>query len=227
MSSGSLAVFSPVALTPTVRSKLSSLGDRVSYITAPDMEHHIFLSDWSKAYPNAQILAPEGLAEKRASSKDESVTNVPITHVFSAKNKSTLSISSEFDADFSYEFVDAHPNKELAFFHKPTRTLIEADLMFNLPATEQYSRTGMDPNSGWATRLFTALQNTKGTAVWQKRLIWYAFSAKDREGFNKSVRNIDRWGVQNIVPCHGDVIMGNGGEIFRKVFEWHLQVKGK
>jgi len=227
LTSGALAVFSPVALTPTVRSKVSSLGDRVSYITAPDLEHHIFLSDWASVYPNAQIIAPDGLAAKRASSKDAKVTNVPITHVFTAKDKASVSISPEFDADFNYEFVDVHPNKELVFFHKPTKTLIEADLLFNLPATEQYSRSGIDATSGWATRIFGSLQNTKGAAIWQKRLIWYAFSAKDREGFNRSIRKIDSWGIENIVPCHGDVIVGNGNQIFKKVFEWHLESKAK
>lgn len=223
MSSGALAVFGPVALTPAVRGKLTSLGGSVSYITAPDIEHHIFLSEWHSAFPSAQVLAPEGLAEKRAN--DKSVTNVPITHVFAKKDKSSIKISEDFDRDFEYEFVDAHPNKELVFFHKPTKTLIEADLMFNLPATEQYSRSGVDATTGWATRLFGALQNTKGTAIWQKRLLWYGLSSSDREGFNKSVRRIEGWGAENIVPCHGDVILGNGREVFEKVFAWHLQGK--
>ncbi|TVY87196.1 hypothetical protein LAWI1_G008556, partial [Lachnellula willkommii] len=149
LQSGSLAVFSPVALTPTVKSKLESLGNKVSYIAAPDLEHHIFLSAWASAFPSAHIIAPDGLAEKRAklSQTDKDVTNVPITTVFTAANKRSIRISEEFDAEFEYEFVDAHPNKELVFVHKPSRTLIEADLLFNLPATEQYSRTGEDAGS--------------------------------------------------------------------------------
>jgi hypothetical protein len=227
LTSGSLAVFSPVALTPTVRTKLQSLGGAVSYIAAPDLEHHIFLSSWSAAFPKAHIIAPEGLAEKRAklSAKDNSVTNVPINTIFTKAAKDTVRVSEEFDADFEYEFVDVHPNKELVFFHKPSKTLIEADLLFNLPATEQYSRTGEDANSGMFTKLFGSLQHTRGSAIWQKRMLWYAISAGDREGFNKSVRKIDGWGFENIVPCHGDVIVGDGKGIFAKVFEWHL--KGK
>lgn len=30
-------------------------------------------------------------------------------------------------------------NKDVAFLHVPSRTLIQADLLFNLPATEQVS----------------------------------------------------------------------------------------
>jgi hypothetical protein len=189
------------------------------------MEHHIFLSSWSEAFPQAHIIGPEGLAEKRARSKDKSVTNVPITTIFTKANKDTVRVSSEFDADFEYEFVDAHPNKELVFFHKPSRTLIEADLLFNLPATEQYSKSGVKPDTGIFTRLFGGIQNTRGTALAQKRMLWYALSRSDRPGFNKSVRKINSWGFENVIPCHGDSIVGNGKGIFEKVFEWHLQGK--
>lgn len=227
LSSGSLAVFSPVALTPTVQSKLSSLGGEISYIAAPDLEHHIFLSSWAAAFPKAHIIAPEGLAEKRASmnAKDKSVTNVPIATIFTKENKEKISVSEEFDRDFEYEYVDAHPNKELVFFHKPSKTVIEADLLFNMPATEQYSKSGVDPSTGVFTRFFAGVQNTKGSAIWQKRLIWYAFSRRDREGFNKSMKRINSWGFENVVPCHGDTIVGGGKGIFEKVFEWHLQGK--
>ncbi|KAM3066576.1 hypothetical protein ACMFMG_002290 [Clarireedia jacksonii] len=227
LTSGALAVFSPVALTPSVSTKLQSLGNRVAYVAAPDLEHHIFLSDWHQAYPQAHFIAPEGLAEKRAkqSKTDKKVTNITFQTIFTAKDKAQIKVSPEFDADFEYEFVDAHPNKEIVFFFKPDKTLIEADLMFNLPATEQYSRTGEDASSGWATKLFDRVQNTKGTAIWQKRMIWYLFSRSDRPSFDQSVRRIGSWGFEHLVPCHGDTIVGNGKGIFEKVFEWHL--KGK
>jgi hypothetical protein len=223
--SGSLAVFSPVALTPTVQKTLGT--SPVTYLIAPDLEHHIFLSAWSTAFPSAHIIAPEGLAEKRAtqSKTDKSVTNVPISTIFTAKNKSEIKVGGEFDEEFEYEFVDAHRNKELVFFHKPSKTLIEADLLFNLPAREQYSKTGVDPTTGWATRIFGALQNTNGEALWQKRLLWYAISSSDRPGFNKSIQRINSWEFENVVPCHGDSLVGDGKSVFEKVFGWHLAGK--
>jgi len=223
LTSGSLAVFSPVALTSEVKQTLQSMGNNVKYITAPDIEHHIYIGDWHAAYPSAHVIGPEGLAEKRAKSKD--VANVPFSTIFSAKTKESTKISEEFDADFEYEYVDAHPNKELVFFYKPDKTLIEADMLFNLPATEQYSKTGEPSNKGILTKIFAALQTTQGDAKWQKRFIWYGFSAKDRTGFNKSVRRIDGWNFDKVIPCHGDTIESNGKGVFRKVFEWHLEGK--
>jgi len=121
--------------------------------------------------------------------------------------------------------VPSHINKELVFHHRPTRTLIQADLMFNLPATEQFSKTGIDANSGILTKIFTALQGTKGDAKWQQRTIWYGTSAKDRTGFAASMERINKWGFNRIIPCHGDVMEGDGKGIFEKVMKWHLEGK--
>ncbi|KAF2027619.1 hypothetical protein EK21DRAFT_114707 [Setomelanomma holmii] len=222
LQSGALAVFSPVALTDEVKQKVSELGE-VKYIAALDAEHHIFLGPWHQAYPFAQVLGPDVLPEKRTNQKNESV---PFAFLFS-KTKPVTTISPEFDAEFDWEYVPSHINKELVFHHKPTRTLIQADLMFNLPATEQFSRSGVDPNTGILTKIFSALQNTRGDATWQKRMIWYGTSSSDRNGFHKSVERIQKWQFERIISCHGDVIEGNGKAIFEKVFAWHLEAAKK
>ncbi|KAF2155729.1 hypothetical protein K461DRAFT_318423 [Myriangium duriaei CBS 260.36] len=220
MANGSLAVFSPVALTDEVKAQVAQMGT-VKYITALDLEHHIFLEPWHKAYPEAKLIGPEELGPKR----EKQGSPLPFAHLW--KKTEAPSVDAEFDKEFEYTYVHAHANKELVFNHKPTKTLIEADFMFNLPATEQMSKTGISPTQGHLTRLFIALNNTQGSAIWHKRFIWYALSARDRPGFNKSVSIIDGWDFKRIIPCHGDVIEDNGKDVFRKVFEWHLQAAGK
>jgi hypothetical protein len=222
LTSGALAVFSPVALTPEVRETIASLGGNLRYITAPDIEHHIFLGPWHAAYPDAKVIGPEGLPEKRALQKNEAV---PFSYIFTAANKADFKIDPDFDQDFEYEYVSSHPGKELVFYYKPERTLIEADLMFNLPATEQYSRYGESPTSGILTKLFVAVNKTSGSAIWHKRLQWYGASSKDRAGFNASIQRIAKWDFDTIVLCHGDTIQGGAKGIFEKIFEWHLQGK--
>ena len=138
-----------------------------------------------------------------------------------------MKVDEEFDREFDYEYVGSHSNKELVFLHKPDKTLIEADLMFSLPATEQYSRTEEGATSGVLTKLFVGLMSSQGHATWQKRFLWYAASSGDREGFNKSMKKIDSWDFNTIIPCHGDVIEGNGKGIFRNVMEWHLKAQSK
>lgn len=109
------------------------------------------------------------------------------------------------------------------FLHKSSRTLIQADVLFNLPATEQFSKTKEDPESGILTKLFGALQHTRGAAMGQKRIIWWALSAGNRPDFNKSVAHVAAWDFDRIIPCHGDVIETGGKGIFEKVFGWHLE----
>ncbi|MCJ1248737.1 hypothetical protein MMC30_005956 [Trapelia coarctata] len=221
LQNNSLAVFSPIALTPDVRTHLEELGNNVQYISALDYEHHIFISEWAKAFPNAKILGVEGLPEKRESSKETAGNK--FDHVWTRGNKDDFRVDPDFDRDFEYEYVGSHANKELVFYYKPDKTLIEADLMFNLPATEQYSRTKEGAEQGVLTKLFVGFMNTQGAAKWQKRFIWYAPSAKDRKGFNQSIKRINSWDFQRIIPCHGDVIENNAKGIFQTVFDWHIK----
>ena len=224
LSSGNLAIFSPVALTDDVRATVASKGSgTVRYIIAPDIEHHIFISTWAKAFPDAEIVGVEGLPEKREG--DEATRGLKFHHVFTKSNKRDLKVGPEFDADFEVEFVDAHQNKELALLHKPSRSLIQADLVFNLPATEQFSRSGVSATSGLLTKLFGGVMHLRGDAVWQKRALWYGVASKDRKGFAESVARIGKWDFDRIVPCHGDVIETGGKDKFVGLMSWFKDVK--
>lgn len=222
MATGSVAVFSPVTLTPEVREAVNSLGGKVKYIAALDMEHHIHLTSWKKAYPDAEVIGPEGLWEKRQSNPEYKDT--PFHHIFTKEKSSTgpQKISEEFDSEFETEYIHGHGSRELVFMHKPSRTLIEADLLFNLPAREQYSRTNEDANRGILTKLVNPLLSTSPPATWQKRFAWYILSARDRNAFRKSVQRIDTWEFNRLIPCHGDVIESGAKGVFRTVMEWFL-----
>ncbi|KAI2620523.1 hypothetical protein GGR54DRAFT_103346 [Hypoxylon sp. NC1633] len=228
LTSGTLAVFSPVALAPEVQAKVAEMGGNVGYLIAPDIEHHIFLSDWAKAYPGAKLIGPKGLQEKRAAVKDdERIGKEPFAFVYDASNKRDNHISDEFAANFDVEYVDAHPNKEIVLLYKPDKTLIQADLLFNLPAVEQYSRVpeAEKKSHGFLNKLFESINSTSGEAKGLKRFLWYGISNgnRDRAGFNESIRRIEAWDFETIIPCHGETIVGSGKELFRKAFEWHLQ----
>ncbi|PFH59188.1 hypothetical protein XA68_12672 [Ophiocordyceps unilateralis] len=227
LSSGALAIFSPIALTEDTKTKVSEMGGKIGYIVALDFEHHIFVSEWAKQYPSAKVIGPEGLEEKRREQKDDpKIGDDKFDVVFTKENKREIRISPEFDADFDYEYVDGHSNLELVFLYKPDRVLIEADLMFNLPANEQYSKAPEEDRklAEVADSLFQTVQSTEGEPKWMRRFNWYV-AAKDRDSLNKSIKLIDSWDFTTLIPCHGDVLVGDGKEVFRKVFKWHLEAK--
>lgn len=225
LTSGGLAIFSPVALTKATQAKVIEMGGDVRYIVALDYEHHIFISEWAKEYPSAKIIGPEGLPEKRAKQTDDpKIGNEEFAVVFKKENKRETRIDPEFDADFDYEYVDGHANLEIVFFYKPERVLIQADLLFNLPPTEQYSKVPEAelPGDGAVGKLFACVQNPRGDTKWLQRFNWYLL-AKNRESFNDSMAQIAQWDFHTMIPCHGDVLEGDGKEVFMKVFDWHLQ----
>lgn len=118
LQNGSVAVFSPVALTDEVRTRVSKLG-AVKYIAATDAEHHIFMDEWHKAFPDARLIGPDMLKEKRESQKKP----LPFHHLFAPRDNKSWMIDEAFDREFDAEYVHAHANKELVFHHKPTKTL--------------------------------------------------------------------------------------------------------
>ncbi|KAL1887515.1 hypothetical protein Sste5346_010177 [Sporothrix stenoceras] len=240
MTGGGVLVFSPVALTPDAAAVVTRLGGKegVRYLVAPDIEHHIFLSEWLKAYPNARIVAPQGLAEKRAATKGKNPrVNVDDTFfaILQDKRKQPMSepqpVAPDFDADFGLVYFEMHPNKEIVLLYRPENILIEADLMFNLPALEQYQR--VDPATrrgapGSATllnRIFQAFMKTEGDLKWAHRFQWYLTSSSDRARFNEGIRVVDAWPFETIIPCHGETITKDAKAVFRRVFEWHLEGK--
>lgn len=222
LATGSLAVFSPVALTSVVLEKLTSLGT-VRYIIAPNMTHHIHISAWVTAFPNANVICVEGLPEKRE--KDASTRGITFSHVFTAQNKTTLRITDEFDSEFGFEYVDAAPNKDLVFLHKPTRTLIEADLLFSLPATEQYSKVPEGVSSGILGRGVSSAFSLQGNMTWQKRALWYGVGSKNRQSFAESFRRVFEWDFERIIPCHGDVIETDAKATLERVTDFFFNEK--
>ncbi|KAK6353897.1 hypothetical protein TWF730_008319 [Orbilia blumenaviensis] len=218
LSSGGLVVFSPTVLTEEVASTVTSLGGQVSYIVAPDIEHHLNIGPWKTAYPSARVIGPTTLYQKRVKQGNE---DVPFDFSYNAENKNSLVLPEDFTRDFELEYWDGHMSHEIALLHKPSGTVIEADLIFNLPAQEQFSKTDIDAKAGFWTKvsmhIFTSLAGKS-----QQRFLWYGASSKGRPSFNRSAKIMDGWEFDRIIPCHGDVIETGGKATFRRLFAWHL-----
>jgi hypothetical protein len=214
LSSGTLAVFSPIRLTERVKEKVRTLGP-VQFIAVLNIEHHLFLSDWVNTYPDAIVIGMEGLPEKRSARTD--IEPVEFTHVLSATNQAK-GIHAAFDAEFEYEFIAASRNKDIVFYHQPSSTLIQADILFNLPAREQYSEVS-EQDFGILTRTFNRILTTKGSLLGQKLILWHSV-AQDRKEFAKSIWAMHNWTFDRMIPCHGDVIETGAKSIFDRATNW-------
>jgi len=93
---------------------------------------------------------------------------------------------------------------ELALVHHPSRTLIVADLFFNL-----------DPGCGSWTLAFMRLAAGMRSYPAMGRL--FRLSIKDREAFSRSMEEMARHDFVNLVVGHGSPILGRGREEFLRL----------
>ncbi|KAG2358288.1 hypothetical protein BDR07DRAFT_1295481, partial [Suillus spraguei] len=110
-----------------------------------------------------------------------------------------------FEDEIKHCYFSGFRNKDVAFLHTPSKSLIEADLLLNLPANEQYSKSSssahgnMKPDS-WIHRAFI-----KSMAV-------------DAEAMRRDATTVANWDFNRIIPCHGDVIETDGNKMWRALY---------
>jgi hypothetical protein len=200
-------------LTDAVKRELNKRGNKVRYLVIMNKGPRANHGNWRIEYPNAQVIAPEGF-----------VSEQDIHHRLTEENCGNIAISNEFDADIDIVLVHAHPRREVAFLHKPSRTMIVGNLIFNLPAQEQY-----DPAEGFRkaailSRGLTPVLSASGRALGMRMLyLWYHMATRARRrAFKASVASIDAWDFDTIIPYHGEVITDVGKEAFRTIFKGYL-----
>jgi len=119
LSSGSLWVWSPVALTRELADSVDALGP-VRYIVSPNKLHHLFLEEWSARWPEARLYAPPGLSRKRPEIR------------FDAELHDQPELDWAADID-QVIFRGSFALKEVAFFHRRSSTALICDLIQRHP----------------------------------------------------------------------------------------------
>jgi hypothetical protein len=87
--------------------------------------------------------------------------------------------------------------REHVFLHRPTRTLIVADLVFNFgPKSSRLTRSLF--RWGGGIRAFPGVSR------------YFRFSIRDRAAFARSVQQMMQWDFDRIIVGHGDIIESSG-----------------
>lgn len=212
LSDGSLVITSPISLDnddAPLRYVRETLGGNVKLLIAPDLAHWLSIEQWAREFPDAKLVGVEGHNNKTG-------TNVHWDTLFTwdtdpRKISEKYGVASELDFAYFAGFV----GKDLVTFHKPSKAIIEADLIFNLPATSQYQ--GKVP--GGLTRLLNRLNIE---SEWSRRFL-RSIGTKDEAQMRSAARAVSAWDFDIIIPCHGNVVFQNGKEAWDWVFERFLQ----
>ncbi|KAF8324308.1 uncharacterized protein EI90DRAFT_3146910 [Cantharellus anzutake] len=218
LQNGSLWILASTPLTPLTKQTLDSLGGRVAYLVAPDAEHSLFLSQWAKSYPDAKVIGVPPLVPKRRG-------EVTFHGVYGLEEHSKPPFGYEDEIDACY--FSGFANKDVAFLHKKSKTLIQADLLFNFPPKEQFER--LAPGSeGWLR--FLGIKGGKVPCLsewfspWENGHKWFLWAAsQDKAAMARDAKTVAGWDFNRIVPCHGDVIEEKGKEAFLEAYKWHLE----
>jgi len=205
LNDGSVWLLASTKADEETLSKIKEIGP-VKYIIAPDIEHYLNLADFHKAFPAAKVIGVDGHETKPA------LAEVKFAGIYGKDPEGT---KYGFEDEVSACYFSGFKNKDVAFCHKASKTLIEADLLLNLPPNEQYSKSNLSPHS-WIPVIGSLAPFT-----WAHR---YAISMwiSDHEVTRKHATTVAGWDFDAIIPCHGDVIEKNGKAAWQDVWSKYI-----
>lgn len=182
---GGLIVHSPANLDDATRAALSSLG-RVSSIVWPSWWHDLYLRQWADAYPDALLYVAPDLWRS-------------VSHKSTAR---VLSESVEVDPDVCVAAVDRLGVwfDESVFLHRPSKTLVVADLVVNV-----------GPGLPFPTNVFFALM---GTRPGPKIPWFYKMVARDKKRLRSQLDRIAALDFKRLIVGHGDSVLANARAVF-------------
>ncbi|GAA6008058.1 uncharacterized protein JCM10292_000726 [Rhodotorula paludigena] len=206
-------------LDPATLKTITDLGD-VKHIVVFDSEHKMYTKQYTDAFPSARLyFPPKAAAQWR---KQGLITPEVEQRLFtygtqgSVGNRPDPFEESTGGEIKSADFTHAHVNEDIAFFHVPTKTVIEADLLMNLPPSEQYSKTSARSTLPWLSH-----RARPGTKTHQRFV--YHLAATNKAEMRAAARQVAGWDFDRIIPCHGDVIETGGKKAWTDTYAWFLE----
>jgi hypothetical protein len=182
---GGLALISPLAIDDALAAELAAIAP-VTAIVAPSLQHHKFLLAAKARFPVARVLAAPGLRKKRPAYP----IDVELTDG-----------GHELDAAVDQHLVRGMPALgEIVFLHRPSRTLIATDLLFNVETRH------------WLTRFYL---NRTGSNGRPSRTLLLRFLTKDRAALARTRDELAAWPFDRLIVAHGRVIETGGQAALR------------
>lgn len=175
LADGSLWLHSPAVHSPALAAELRQLGP-VAHIVAPNAIHDTYLEGWFSAYPQAHFHGAKGFSKFRPDLKfTDTLGDTP---------------PAAWSAEFDQLMLRGMPRlNEVVFLHRPSRTLIVTDLVFNL-GTEMplLSRVLLRINGCYNCLAVSRLLRT---------------TIKDQAALRQSLDRMLAWDFDRVVVSHG------------------------
>ncbi len=194
LSNGNLFIHSPCEIDQQTKTAIETLG-KVDFIVAPGSYHHLHVSSAQRAFPEAETFICPGIETK----------NPQLEFDWLLGDRADKRWADDF------EQVLVRGNKyiwEVAFFYKPTRTLILVDLIENF--------TNATKGVNWLLKLWFKVVYR----MWAnpKPAPEYQMGWKDKQAASKSLNKILSWDFESIIVSHGELIEGNAKDVARQAW---------
>lgn len=195
LSSGGLFVQSPAELTPKLEAALEELGDVRFVAPASKLHGHLYMEQYREAYPDVELLAAPGLDVRRPDlTFDSLLGDTP---------------DPRWGTDIDQVAVIGHRwLTEIAYFHRPSRTLIFGDIGFHIGSS-----------SPLKTRLLARVAGIYGRV---RPPLDLRLTIKNERAFRRSIRDVLAWDFDRVIPGHGEIIETGGKRAVIDGFEWIL-----
>ncbi|HKO91974.1 MAG TPA: hypothetical protein VJU61_12515 [Polyangiaceae bacterium] len=194
LADGTLALVSPIPIDDALAGRIAALG-RVSLLIAPNLFHHFYLGPASERYPEARVLAPRGLRQKRP--------DLRIDADLEAGLPPALAAAVEVLKIEGVPALDEH-----VFFHRAQRALVVTDLVFNV----------LKPQ-GFVANVALFLMGCHGR-LGQSRS--FRFLVKDRAAFRASIGQLLALPSAQLIPAHGEPVLVDAQARLWQVLGHHL-----
>ncbi|MGR5143354.1 DUF4336 domain-containing protein [Photobacterium sp. DNB23_23_1] len=189
-----LLIHSPIQLTTSLQLELSQLG-AIQAIVTPNMNHHLFLSEWWLAYPEAYFFAPPGLQNKRTDLVFDDALSAKSPKIWQHQLYQTLLRGSD-------------RMEEVIFCDPLSNTLIVGDTLAWFRPT---------------SNLFTmALALANGCYQHPGMPLYWRWTFQNKTRLRQSLQEILTWPFDRIILSHGHNIETNGKASFYRAFKWAL-----
>jgi Domain of unknown function (DUF4336) len=194
LASGDLFILSPIQLSQDIRGKLHSIG-QVQHVVAPNSLHHLFLSEWRRAYPEAKFYAPPGLRKKREDiAFDADLTSAP---------------STDWGGEIDQVLMRGNLiTIEAVFFHYKSGTVLFTDLIQQLPASLI---------SGWRAIIAKLDLMMEGEPSVPRK---FRLAFTSRRVARESLQYILAWPAKKVLMAHGTPIENDAQAYLRRTFKW-------
>lgn len=190
---GSVAIWSPTALTPEGLEEIQQLGPIYALI-APNGLHHMHLADWVCACPDAEVVAVPSLEKKRRDL---------LIDTFLTETGYSL-----WPGEIDHVILETRITSEAVFFHHASGTVLFTDLLQQMP------RTWYKGWRSWVARLDLMTEDEPT----EPRKFRIAIS--ERDAARRRVDTILDWPIQQVVMAHGIPVTEDAQAFLKRAFQW-------